>query len=158
MTTEPDASKEKLSRRSVLAATAVGIVGASALGSIASAKPGSAGPPCHKDFECEDGETYVKFDFVIEYDIDGNPVDWYFEEETETGLVTIDSFEGEYEPTSVQYTVDSEYEAEKLMAYGGRACDMDDDPTDGEFEPELTSPGGDPAAISNLQFCLSPVE
>lgn len=157
MTTEPDTSKENVSRRSVLAATAVGVVGASALGGVASARPESAGPPCHKEFECNAGETYVKFDFVVEYDDEGDPIDWYFEEETDTGLVTITGFEGEYEPTSVEWTVDSDYEVVALMAYGGRACDTDD-LEDSEFEPDLTNPGGDPAAISNLQFCLSPVE
>jgi len=56
--------------------------GLATLPGVATAKS-RGGPPCHKDFECDD--SYVKFEFV---EADGCS----FEEETDEGLVTVDSY------------------------------------------------------------------
>ena len=115
--------------------------------------------PCFKDFECSDSGTYVKFEFVIDYDDYGNIVGCYFEEETDTDLISIDSYtskEGEdCEPISVEWSVADGYLATKVLAYGGQDCEPVEDPDPDEtFEPGLEGPGGQTAAISNLQFCI----
>ena len=123
----------------------------------------AGGDPCFKDFECAEGDTYVKFNFVIETDEEGNIVDCYFEEETNTGLITIDSFtskEGDScEPIEVEWSVAEGYVALKVMAYGGQDCVTATDPDpDQSFEPSLQNRGGNTAAISNLQFCVDELE
>jgi hypothetical protein len=142
-----------------------GIVG---IPGLASAKGHGGGQPCFKDFECEDDDsTYVKIEFVEVYEEneDGEEilVDCYFEEETDTGFITIDSYtskEGECEPISVEWSVADGYLATKVMAYGGRDCVTVKDllSTGGTFEPGLDGAGGQTAAISNLQFCVEEEE
>ncbi len=70
-------------RRTVLksagAASGAALVGVSFSG-VAAAQRGRK--PCHKAFDCTEGDAYVKFEFVTETDEDGNVVDCYFEEET----------------------------------------------------------------------------
>ena len=149
-------------RRTVLKGAAVG-VGIAGMPGLAAAK-GHGDGPCHKSFECEEGDTYVKFEFVIEYDDDGNIVDCYFEEETDTDLISIDSYtskEGETcEPISVEWSVAAGYLATNVMAYGGQDCVTVKDllSTGGTFEPGLDGAGGQTAAISNLQFCVEEEE
>ncbi|WP_096390053.1 hypothetical protein [Halopenitus persicus] len=116
---------------------------------------GGNGQPCHKDFECDEEEgTYVKFEFIEE---DG---DCYFEEETETGLITITDWESkegdECEPISVEWESET-HDATKVMAFGGDDCDTVENPG-GSYTSGLENPGGNTAAISNLQFCVVPVE
>ncbi|WP_154018402.1 hypothetical protein [Halolamina rubra] len=115
-----------IDRRTVLKGAAVG-AGIAGMSGLATA----GGPPCFKDFECPEGSTYVKFNFVIETDSDGND-DCYFEEETDTDLITIDSFtskDGERcEPIEVEWSVAAGYGALKVMAYGGKDCVTATDP------------------------------
>jgi hypothetical protein len=150
-----------LDRRTILKGAAVG---AGIYGISGSATARGSEDPCFKDFECSDSGTYVKFDFVIDYDEDGNIVGCYFEEETDTDLISIDSYtskEGEdCEPISVEWSVADGYLATKVMAYGGRDCVTVKDllSTGGTFEPGLDGAGGQTAAISNLQFCVEEEE
>lgn len=150
---ETEDGEQNVNRRTVLKGAAVG-AGIAGMPGLAAA----GGKPCFKDFECEAGDTYVKFEFVIEDD-----GDCYFEEETNTGLITIDSFtskEGEpCEPIEVEWSVAEGYGALKVMAYGGQDCVTATDPDpDQSFEPGLEGPGGQTAAISNLQFCVEELE
>ncbi|WP_154018387.1 hypothetical protein [Halolamina rubra] len=156
--TDEESNKEcSINRRTILkstgAASGAAFVGASFSG--VGAAQGHGGP-CHKDFECDEGGTYVKFEFVIETDEDGNTTDCYFEEETDTGLVEItdwDSKDGEEcEPVSVEWEADG-YVATTVMAFGGNDCDTVGDPGTG-YTSGLENNGGNTAAISNLQFCL----
>lgn len=146
-----------IDRRTVLksagAASGAALVGVSFSG-VAAAKRGRK--PCHKAFDCTEGDAYVKFEFVTETDEDGNVVDCYFEEETDTGLIEItdwDSKDGEdCEPVSVEWEADG-YVAATVMAFGGNDCDTVDDPGTA-YTSGLENNGGNTAAISNLQFCL----
>lgn len=163
MTNDPDNTEWGIDRRTVLKGAAVG-AGIAGMPGLASAGSGRGGDrPCFKDFECSDGAAYVKFEFVIEYDDDGNIVDCYFEEETDTHLITIDIFHSkdgdECEPIVVEWSVADGYVATKAMAYGGQGCVSADYPDpDESFEPGLEGAGGQTAAISNLQFCVKKLE
>jgi hypothetical protein len=158
MTDESDNNEWGIDRRTVLKGAAVG-AGIAAMPGLASAKGhGGGGKPCFKDFECREGATYVKIEFVEYYEEEEEYV-CEFVEETDTGLVSIDSYtskDGDCEPTSVDWSVADGYVATKVMAYGGTDCTKveDLDSTGGTFEPELVNSGGNTAAISNLQFCL----
>ncbi|MFO7925357.1 hypothetical protein [Natronomonas sp.] len=157
MTSEEFKEAWGIDRRTVLksagAASGAALIGVSFSG-VAAAKGG--GKPCHKAFECTEGDAYVKFEFVTETDEDGNITDCYFEEETDTGLVEItdwDSKDGEEcEPVSVEWEADG-YVATTVMAFGGGDCDTVDDPGT-VYMSGLENNGGNTAAISNLQFCL----
>lgn len=150
-----------IDRRTILKGAAVG---AGIYGMSGSATASGSGAPCFKDFECSDDATYVKIEFVIEYDDDGNIVDCYFEEETDTDLISIDSYTSKEdetcEPISVEWSVADGYLATKVMAYGGQDCVTATDllSTGGTFEPGLDGAGGQTAAISNLQFCVEEEE
>lgn len=147
-------------------ATAIGITGATQVSgsTLAKGKPDHAGKPedkgpCHKDFECGEGGTYVKFEFVSQQEEEDSSC--YFEEETDTGLLEITNWDSkddeECEPISVTWELtsgDQGYTVSKGLVYGGRDCDEIDDTGSGSYESELENPGGDLAAISNLQFCL----
>jgi hypothetical protein len=159
MTDETDNIDWGIDRRTILKGAAVG-AGITGMPGLATAKPGGGGP-CFKDFECEDG-TSVKIEFVIEEDDEGNITDCYFEEETDTDLVTVDDWESkdgeECDPTSVTLSYADGFTASKLMAYGGRDCDTETvDVTEEEldaYESGLETKSGNRAAISNLQFCI----
>lgn len=157
------------SRRTVLqgaVASGLGFVGIAGFGQ----PVGAQGKPCFKEFECDDEATYAKIEFVIERDDDGNIVDCYFEEETDTGLVEVTSWENkegeECEPVYVEWESEL-HEATKVKAFGGGDCETVEDPggsydadPERETEPDndedggLDNSGGNVAAISNLQFCL----
>lgn len=149
-------SETGIDRRTILksagAASGAALVGVSSSG-VAAAQ---GGKPCHKAFECTEGDTYVKFEFVTETDEEGYITGCYFEEETDTGLIEItdwDSKDGEEcEPISVEWEVDG-YVATTVMAFGGDDCDTVDDPGTA-YTSALENNGGNTAAISNLQFCL----
>lgn len=83
------------------------------------------------DFECEEGETYVKIEFIIEREDDGNIIDCYFEEKTDTGLVDVTYWENkdgeECESIYVEWEADG-YVASKGMAFGGDDCNTATDP------------------------------
>lgn len=123
------------------------------------------GKPCHKtDWdECKDG-TYVKLEFVIEEE-DGNVVDCYFEEETDTGLVWVSDWESkdgeDCDPVSVELEYAQGFTSSKVLAYGGKDCDSSgyaEDPegsdADAAYHSHLKTKSGNTAAISNLQFCI----
>lgn len=138
--------------------TGAGMIGSTAFSGLAGAKPGGRPGPCHKTFSCGEDGMYVKFEFVVEKDPEtGDILECYFEEETDTGLLTIDEFttkEGQScEPIDVSWTVAAPYGVETVMAFGGMDCDNVVDP-DGYYESALVNNGGNRAAISNLQFCL----
>lgn len=159
MTNEETEAKWGIDRRTVLksagAASGAALMGVS-LSGVAAANGGGGGKPCHKDFECTEDGTYVKIEFVTETDEDGNIVDCYFEEETDTGLLEITEWESKEgqacEPTSIEWESGG-YDATKLMAYGGRDCDTVEVPGT-SYTSGLENRGGNTAAISNLQFCL----
>ncbi|MFB6185692.1 MAG: hypothetical protein ABEI86_02350, partial [Halobacteriaceae archaeon] len=141
--------------------TGAGAVGLSQMSGFAQANRPASGGPCFKDFTCSSEEgTYVKFEFIIETDVDGNIIDCYFEEETDTGLIEIMDWESKNgeacEPISVTWestTDDPTYVATSGLAFGGDDCDTIDDPASGSYTSGLTNNGGNTAAISNLQFC-----
>lgn len=167
-------SESSIDRRTALKGAGLagmGLLGGSAFPGSVAAK-GRGGPPagrgpCHKDFECEDGENYVKFEFVEYWDEDEEEYVCYFEEETDTGLVEItywESKEGEAcEPVYVEWEADG-YVATNVMAFGGNDCDTVEEPGGSyhadpdEREGGLVNNGGNTAAISNLQFCLEEAE
>lgn len=130
------------------------------LGTTPAVAKGDGGKPCHKDFTCEDEDgAYVKIEFVE--DDEGN---CYFEEVTDTGLVTVTDWESkdgeDCDPVRVELEYDAGFTASKLMAFGGTDCETktvdvsgDDDRLD-SYESGLQNNGGDTAAISNIQFCI----
>jgi len=152
-----EGSGQGINRRTVLKGAAVG-AGIYEMSGLATA--GDSGDPCFKYFECSCDATYVKSEFVEEgTDDDGEIETCYFEEDTDTGFITIDSYtskDGEdCEPISVEWSVADGYGATKVMAYGGQDCVFADEPDpDESFEPGLEGPGGETAAINNLQFCV----
>ncbi|MDR5656132.1 twin-arginine translocation signal domain-containing protein [Halodesulfurarchaeum sp. HSR-GB] len=153
-----------IDRRTLLKGTATlagaGLIGVPMLSGSAAAKPNRT--PCHRDFTCSGDGTYVKFEFVIEEDDEGNVLDCYFEEETDTGLLEITDWEhkpGEpCEPIAVEWDSDT-HVATTVLAFGGRDCELVEDPgtsynADGDGDAGLDTPSGQTAAISNLQFCV----
>lgn len=168
MTGDSENNGHDIDRRTALKTVGMvgtGFIGGSALTGEAAAKgreksnqgrgEGNRGPPCFKDFECEEGETYAKIKFITENG------DCYFEEETDTGLIEITSWESkdgeECEPIHVEWTAEG-YEATIVTAFGGNACDTEEDPGGSySVDGELTNNSGQTAAISNLQFCLQPI-
>lgn len=166
-------------RRDVLKTITVGGVGAVALSGagagVASARGpggGRAGGPCHKAFSCPEGATYVKYE-LVEND-DGT---CQFVEETDTGifgdsLTVTETKDGDpCEPLAVSWD-ESGFVATSVMAFGGEDCETvpnpagayNADPNSRDTEPNndedagLDNPGGNTAAISNLQFCVGPDE
>ena len=158
--------EDGIDRRTLLKGTATlagaGLVGVPVLSGTVAAKPSRGNAPCHRDFSCSEDGTYVKFEFVVEEDDEGNVLDCYFEEETDTGLLEITSWESKpgepCEPIAVEWDADTHI-AGTVLAYGGGDCERIEDPgtsyrADGEGEAGLDTPSGRTAAISNLQFCL----
>ncbi|MGB9956418.1 hypothetical protein ACOZ4B_08515 [Haloferax prahovense] len=158
--TETRRKTRRINRRTVLkgvgGASGAALVGAPFSGVAAA---GGRGRPCHKDFECADGDVYVKFEFVIETDEEGVITECGFEEETDTGLIQITEWEHKHgeacEPISVEWEADG-YVATKVTAFGGTDCDTVNYPGTA-YTSELQNNGGNTAAISNLQFCLEEV-
>lgn len=148
-----------------------GLLGGSALTGSAVARPGQS---C----ACPEGEFLAKYDFecteteCVEWDEDGEEcleeecVDWGFVlaegddvvdityrfDESEYNKGDEDDFE-EAEPNYVEFEADG-YVIQGVCAYGGRDTD---DAADEEgltsFASDLTNPGGQEAAISNITFC-----
>jgi hypothetical protein len=148
-------------RREILRKVTAGGIGLTVMGGAGTGVVGASGDKCFKEFECEEG-TYVKFEFVIERDDDGNIIDCYFEEETDTGLIEITDYENkdgeECEPISVEWTTSDGYVATEGLAFGGDDCDEIEVPENGSYTSELVNNSGNQAAISNLQFCVEEVE
>ena len=105
------------------------------------------GPP--QKCECPEDSFLAKYDFVTDDD------DCYFELAEGEDVINItdwESKEGEdCEPITVFYTAEG-YRIDAVCAFGGTDTDTVEDP-DGTFESDLTNPGGQQAAISNLTFC-----
>jgi len=164
-----------IDRRTVLRGVAASGIVLAGIPGISGAAAARGGPPgnrgrggspgnrgggiCHKGFECA-GDASVKLEFVIEEDDDGNVVDCYFEEETDTGLVEVTSWEGKdgtaCEPIAVEWESDG-YAVSEVMAFGGTDCHTATEP-EGSYSSGLENNGGQQAAISNLQFCLTEAE
>ena len=159
-----------IDRRTALKAAGVAGVGLTGFSGQVSA---NGGPPsgkgaCHGDFDCENEEYYVKIEFVEYYDEEEEEYICYFEEETETGLVEITDWESkkdeDCEPVYVEWEAEG-YIASEVMVFGGNTCDTVEEP-DGSYDADpdesdgdgLLNPGGNTAAISNLQFCLAEPE
>lgn len=151
---------EPKKRRTVLKHLAAGGVGAAAFSGLAS-DVGSAQPPSCR-LNCPDG-TYVKYEVVENRDGTCS-----LEEETNTGIfgdsitVTATKEGDSCEPLAVSWD-ESEFEVTTMKAFGGRDCDTVENP-DGSYNADrsgdagLNNPGGQTAAISNLQFCVREVD
>lgn len=106
--------------------------------------PPNNGPP-GQSCGCPDGTFLAKYDFE-------NCSFELAEGEDVIEIMAWESKGGEdCEPVAVTYEGDG-YLVEEICAFGGMDTDTDDDP-DGEFESDLTNPGGQQAAISNITFC-----
>ena len=103
---------------------------------------------------CPEGTFLAKYDFVVDDE------ECYFVLAEGQDVIEIsdwESKEGERcEPLTIYYDAPG-YEIEGICAFGGRDTHVDDDP-DGVFESDLTNPGGQQAAISNVTFCGRPAE
>ncbi len=180
MTDHDSATDEwRINRRSALKGagmTGIGILGGSAITGSATARgPGGAGPPGKSCEECPDGMEFLakyKFECIetecIEEDTETGEclkyecVDWDFVLEKGDDLVeiTYDAFDDTYnkegeiaEPNFIEFEAEG-YVIQHVCVYGGRDNDYGED--DGgltEFASDLTNPGGQEAAISNVVFC-----
>ena len=135
-------------------------LGAAGAGSVLLAGPASArggngrGGGPRERCSCPDGTFLAKYDFVVDDE------ECYFVLAEGQDVIEIsdwESKEGERcEPLTIYYDAPG-YEIEGICAFGGRDTHVDDDP-DGVFESDLTNPGGQQAAISNVTFCGRPAE
>ena len=113
---------------------------------------GSDRPP--EKCTCPDGTLLAKYDFVD--DGDG----CRFELTEGEDVIDITDWDGKggdkCEPVTLTYEADG-YRIIELCAFGGTDTDTDNQEPDGEgvytFDSNLTTPGGQRAAISNVTFC-----
>ena len=110
------------------------------------------GPP--NSCSCPDGTFLAKYDFIT----DGEECDFALAEGDD--VVNITNWEGKdgdkCEPVTLHYESPG-YEIDAICAFGGVDTHTVSDP-DGEYTSDLTNPGGQQAAISNVTFCGRPVE
>ncbi len=174
MTDETRDDESRIDRRKLL--RGAGATGASILGLYAfTGTAGARGPPGRgngspgrgpdgdgppgQSCNCDetDGEFIAKYDFeCIEEDEDGC-VEWGFvlaEGEDVVNIEVVEVKDGDdSEPITVEFEADG-YVVQSVCAYGGRDTDTTEDEDGVErFETDLTNPGGQQAAISNLTFC-----
>ena len=144
-----------IDRRNVLRGVgAMGVIGV--VGTGATAARGQRGRNGHgnpqKECPCPDGVTG-------KYDFDSEACEFYHAEGAD--LVAIDGFtskEGaDCEPVAVEYEAADGYVVTKVCSFGGTDTHTDDDPN-GSYESDLTNPGGQQAAISNITFCVKEAE
>lgn len=141
-----------IKRRNVLAG--IGAASLAATG-VASARGGgrSSSPP-GQSCDCAEG------DFLAKYDFDTDAAEFVLAEGEDVVDITYDPEDATYnkdgeaaEPNYVEFGA-SEYTIQSVCAYGGRDTDSDaDDEGLDSFASDLTNPGGQEAAISNLTFC-----
>lgn len=142
-------SERQLNRRETLhalgAAGALGVFGTGV--GAARGRGNGRGPP--QKCECPEDSFLAKYEFVTDDD------DCYFELAEGEDVIDITGWESkdgeDCEPITVFYTADG-YRIDAICAFGGTDTNTVDDP-DGTFESDLTNPGGQQAAISNLTFC-----
>jgi hypothetical protein len=142
-------------RREILKKVTVGGLGLTVVGGsgIASAEPLE---DCD-NFESKCDGTYVKYELV---ELEDGTCE--FQEETSTGIyedsltITESKDDDNCEPLAVSWD-NSEYETLTLAAKGSVDCDIDEDPN-GSYSSDLENRGGQRAAISNLQFCVTEAE
>ena len=162
MTDSNETKTATLNRRGVLHAIGTaGLIGG--FGGVASARggpsgnggggppdnggPGRGGPP--EKCECPEETFLAKYDFV---ERDGECFFELAEGEDIIDITGWDDKPGEdCEPITVYYTAEG-YRIDQICVFGGRDTDTVEEP-DGTFESDLTNPGGQQAAISNLTFC-----
>lgn len=150
-----ESNSRDINRRRVIAGVgAIGIGGALIPGS-ALARPPAGGPPGRPDHcECPEETFLAKYEFVQDDD------ECHFEFEDGEDVIDIlgwdDKPDEPCEPVTVRYEAHG-YDIHEICAFGGRDTDTDTEP-DGEFESNLTNPGGQQAAISYLVFCGEPLE
>lgn len=115
---------------------------------------GPGGPP--EKCTCPDGAFLAKYEVVSDGD------SCRFEHAEGDDVLEIVGWTGtdgtDCEPMSVSYRVPG-YRLDSVCAFGGTDTDSDDVDPDEQgvytFEPDLTNPGGQRAAISNLVVCGS---
>ncbi len=164
-----------LNRRTALKAAGLAGTGLIGFSGSATARGPPGGPPGKSCEECPDGMEFLakyKFECVetecIEEDSENGEcleyecVDWGFVLEKGDDLVdiTYDAFDDTYnkdgeiaEPNFIEFEAEG-YVIQHVCVYGGRDNDYGGD--DGgltEFASDLTNPGGQEAAISNIVFC-----
>ena len=162
----------KIDRRTAL--KAAGIAGVGIYGFSGAATASGGGPP-GQSCDCDDseGEFIAKYDFECveeecvddEWEEEDDPeectewecVEWDFVltegEDVVDITVTKVKDDEEDEPITVEFSADG-YVVQSVCAFGGTDTDTTED-EDGvtSFETDLTNPGGQQAAISNLTFC-----
>ena len=152
----------------------MGAVGAFGTGQVTARGPGGGGPP-GQSCECPSEEVFLaKYDFAcietecVEEDPDTGEcleeecVDWGFvlAEGEDLVDITYDAEDPDYnkdgetaEPNFIELDA-PDHVITHICAYGGRDTSEAEEP-DGltEFASDLTNPGGQEAAISNITFC-----
>lgn len=154
-TSKDDVNEQStVNRRTVLAGALSG-TGYLAFG--AGAASARKGPPDHAgnpQKECDCDGVSGKYEF------DGEGCQFDFSEGEDLVSITYDPDKPKYnkegercEPIAIDYEADYFYGVTKVCAFGGTDNDVDNEPT-GTYESDLTNPGGQEAAISNVTFCL----
>ena len=152
----------QINRRNILKGLGVaGTVGVFGSGQAAARGPGGRGPP-GQSCNCDDsqGVFIAKYDFVCIHSDEYDTCDeWGFvlaEGEDVVDITVTEVKDGDDdEPITVEFEADG-FVVQSVCAYGGRDTDTTED-EDGvtKFSTDLTNPGGQQAAISNLTFCCS---
>ena len=181
--TEPSSKAPRLDRRGVLRGVgAAGLVGTLGVGPAAGRGNGppprgdrgrpdgddnGRGPPQNGDDNgrgppqkctCPEGTFLAKYDFVDDEDCSFVLVEG---EDVIDITAWSEAVEDACEPMAVSFQAPG-YRIDSVCAFGGTDTDSvvptADDAGSYDFEPSLTNPGGQSAAISNLTFCGEPTD